>query len=105
MNFAQALEELKGGNLLARRGWSTPGIFVCKQIPSTIHVDVIPKMQSLPDAAKKFLVDRNTAIRYTNQMLIIHADGRADSWVPSVSDVLSEDWYRINNPTPEGVVE
>ena len=28
----------------------------------------------------------------TNQMLIINSDGRADSWVPSSSDVFAEDW-------------
>ena len=27
-----------------------------------------------------------------NQMLIINPDGRADSWVPSSSDVFDEDW-------------
>lgn len=31
-------------------------------------------------------------IDYTNQMLIINLDGRADSWVPSSSDVFAEDW-------------
>lgn len=37
--------------------------------------------------------ERETAhIDYTNQMLIINPDGRADSWVPSSSDVFAEDW-------------
>lgn len=31
-------------------------------------------------------------INYTNQMLIINLDGRADSWVPSSSDCFAEDW-------------
>lgn len=34
----------------------------------------------------------NKVIDYTSQMLIINPDGRADSWVPSVSDVFAEDW-------------
>lgn len=34
----------------------------------------------------------NPHIDYTNQMLIINPDGRADSWVPSSSDVFAEDW-------------
>ena len=28
-------------------------------------------------------------------MLIINPDGRADSWVPSVSDIFAEDWYIV----------
>ena len=37
----------------------------------------------------------NPHIDYTNQMLIIHPDGRADSWVPSSSDVFAEYWEVI----------
>ena len=49
-------------------------------------------MQSLPQSAKNILMSReNPHIDYTNQMLIIHPDGRADSWVPSSSDVFTED--------------
>ena len=38
----------------------------------------------------------NPHIDHTNQMLIIHPDGRADSWVPSSSDVFVEDWKIID---------
>ena len=37
----------------------------------------------------------NPHIDYTNQMLIVNPDGRADSWVPSSSDVFAEDWCII----------
>lgn len=37
----------------------------------------------------------NPHIDYTNQMLIVNPDGRADSWVPSSSDVFAEDWRVI----------
>ena len=54
---------------------------------------IIPKMQSLPQIAKDILMKReNPHIDYTNQMLIINPDGRADSWVPSSSDVFAEGW-------------
>lgn len=49
-------------------------------------------MQSLPQSAKNILMSReNPHIDYTNQILIIHLDRRADSWVPSSSDVFAED--------------
>ncbi len=91
-NFGTAIHYLKEGKLLRRSGWNGKGMFVCKQIPATIGLDVIPKMQSLPQAAKDVLIERNQEIAYTNQMLIVNAEGRADSWVPSASDVFSEDW-------------
>ena len=58
-----------------------------------LQKEIIPKMQSLPQSAKDIIMSReNKVIDYTSQMLIINPDGRADSWVPSVSDVFAEDW-------------
>lgn len=95
MNFGQAIEELKNGKLLARSGWTGTGMFVVKQIPATIGLDIIPKMQSLSDSAKAYLIGRGQPISYTNQMLIVNAQGKADSWVPSSSDCFAEDWYIV----------
>ena len=52
MNFGQAIEALKEGKLISRSGWNGKGMYVLKQIPATIGLDIIPKMQSLPQAAK-----------------------------------------------------
>lgn len=93
MFFGEAVEALKSGLAIRREGWNGKGLFVVKQIPAHITEDVIPKMQSLPQSAKDILMSReNPHIDYTNQMLIINPDGRADSWVPSVSDIFAEDW-------------
>lgn len=59
-----------------------------KEVPNPIL-----NMQSLPQIAKNILMNReNPHIDYTNQMLIINPDGRADSWVPSSSDIFANDW-------------
>lgn len=91
-NFGIALRYLQEGKAVARSGWNGKGMFVVKQIPAQIGLDIIPKMQSLPQSAKDILLGREQPISYTNQMLIINADGRADSWVPSSSDCFAEDW-------------
>lgn len=92
-NFGSAIEALKFGLAIRRAGWNGKGLFVVKQIPAHITEDIIPKMQSLPQSAKDIIMSReNKVIDYTSQMLIINPDGRADSWVPSVSDVFAEDW-------------
>ena len=94
MNFGKAIEALKEGKLVARDGWD--GMFVMKQIPAEIGLDIIPRMQSVQQSAKDVLIDRGTTLKYENQMLIIKSDGTADSWVPSSSDVFAEDWVILN---------
>lgn len=93
VNFGGAITLLKAGLALRRKGWNGKGLFVVKQVPCHVTGDIIPNMQSLPIPAKNILMSReNPHIDYTNQMLIINPNGRADSWVPSVSDVFAEDW-------------
>ncbi|RGS17960.1 DUF2829 domain-containing protein [Segatella copri] len=97
VNFGGAIDLLKAGLAVRRKGWNGKGLFIVKQVPSHITGDIIPKMQSLPQIAKDILMKReNPKIDYTNQMLIINPDGRADSWVPSSSDVFADDWEVVN---------
>ena len=95
MDFGKAIEALKEGKLVSRSGWNGKGLFVMKQIPAEIGLDIIPKMQSVQESAKKLLIHRETTLKYENQMLIVKEDGTADSWVPSSSDVFAEDWFVV----------
>lgn len=96
MNFGEVIEALKTGLAVRRKGWNGKGLFIVKQVPSYITGDIIPNMQSLPQSAKDIIMARKEPhIDYTNQMLIINPDGRADSWVPSSSDVFAEDWELV----------
>lgn len=90
MNFGEAIEELKKGNLVARSGWNGTGMFIAKQIPAVIPTDIIPEM-------KDVILSRNQSIPYTNQMLSVNKDGSSDrlGWVPSSSDCFAEDWYVV----------
>lgn len=96
LGFDWAIRALKNGKAVRRSGWNGKGMFIVKQVPCVIGTDIIPKMQSLPDSAKTILLDRDQSISYTNQMLIVNASGRADSWVPSSSDCFEEDWELAN---------
>lgn len=92
-DFGTALKLLEAGAAVRRKGWNGKGMFIVKQIPAHITADIIPGMQSLPQIAKDIILKRDDAyIDYTNQMLIINKDGRADSWVPSSSDCFAQDW-------------
>lgn len=93
MSFGMAIEALRYWMPVYREGWNGKGMFVVKQIPAHINESVIPKMQSIPQSAKDIIMKRdNKEINYTSQMFIIQPDGRADSWVPSVSDIFATDW-------------
>lgn len=87
---------LKRVVLSVERAGMVRGMFVIKQVPAHITSETIPNMQSLPQTAKDILMKRQKpCLKYTNQMLIINQDGRADSWVPSSSDVFAEDWELV----------
>jgi hypothetical protein len=93
MSFGIAIEALKFGLAIRREGWNGKGLFVIKQVSTHITEDVIPKMQSLPQSAKDLILKSKKYIDYTSQCLIYNENtGRADSWVPSISDVFAEDW-------------
>ena len=102
MDFGKVIEALKSGLAVRRKGWNGKGLFVVKLIPSHIEGGIIPKIQSLPQSVKNILLSRENAhIDYTNQMLIINSEGRADSWVPSSSDIFAEDWEVVETEVCE----
>ena len=93
MSFGIATQALKFGLAIRRAGWNGKGLMVFKQVPAHIESDIIPKMQSLPQSAKDLILKGKGFIDYTSQCLIYNENtGRADSWVPSISDVFAEDW-------------
>lgn len=93
MSFGIAIEALKFGLAIRRKGWNGKGLIVFKQVPAHITEEIIPKMQSLPQSAKDLILKGKGFIDYTSQCLIYNENtGRADSWVPSISDVFAEDW-------------
>ena len=93
MSFGSAIALLKSGFAIRRSGWNGKNMFVIKQVPAYIESDVIPNMQSLPQSAKDLILGGKGYIDYTSQCLIYNENtGRADSWVPSMSDIFSDDW-------------
>lgn len=98
MGIGGAVDALKLGLAVRRKGWNGKGMFVVKQVPSHVGADVIPNMQSLPQAVKHILMKReNPCINYNNQLLLVQKSGVADSWTTSSSDVLADDWEIAND--------
>ena len=95
-SFSEAIKLLQKGKALRRSGWNGKNMFVIKQVPAHIESDIIPKMQSLPQSAKYLILGCKGYIDYTSQCLIYNGNtGRADSWVPSISNVFTDDWEPV----------
>ena len=97
LSFGEALVAIKEFKVLRREGWNGKGLVVFRQVPAHITGDIVPNMQSLPDSAKTIIMATQAKVDYTSQMLIFNTNnGRADSWVPSISDALAEDWEIVD---------
>ena len=101
MNFGQAVEALKDGKCVARRIWlGTDNLFIFKQIPAEIGKDIVPKMQSVPESAKKQFQGtfeneslEINSIYYSSQIAIVGLSNVIHSYSASAQDIFSEDWY------------
>lgn len=83
MNFGQALELLKEGKKLVRAGWNDRGMFVFLVPGSTFQVNRPPLLGIYPEG---------TTIDYRPHIDIKSVDGSISTWVPSIGDVMAEDW-------------
>ena len=95
--FGEAVKALEAGQMVQREGWNGKGMFVFMQIPSSIQKDIVPKMQSLPQAvkdefAKRFQDSLVDAIVYGNQLALVNSRNEISGWSPSTSDALAKDW-------------
>lgn len=85
MDFGKALEALKRGEKLARKGWNGKGLFVYYVPASTF--------KTLTDVAKK---EFGEFVNYNPYFAIKNVNGTVSTWVPSVNDCLAEDWEIIS---------
>lgn len=99
MKFGEAIEALKEGKLAARKGWNGKGMFIFMRPEAELSTEmIINKVQSLPDAFKKWVADnysdaQTESIRFTPYICMKAADNTVvNGWLASQTDMLSEDW-------------
>lgn len=83
MNFGLAVEALKLGKRVARNGWNGKGMFVYL-VPANAY-------PAQTGAAKAYFGE-GALVPYNAYMAIKNADETVSTWVPSVNDVLADDW-------------
>lgn len=86
MNFGEALDALKRGDKITRDGWNGEGMFVVLQkgYPDGIAIN--------KNTAEATGIPEGTVCAFRPYLMLRSVDGSFVPWVPSVSDVLAEDW-------------
>lgn len=89
MTFGNALETVKRGIPIAREGWNGKGMFVVYQkgYPNGIPCNV--------QTAKAWGLKEGALFKCNPYLQIKCVDGSHSMWVPSINDILAEDWHGI----------
>lgn len=102
-SFGEAIVALKEGKRVQREGWNGKGLFVFMQVPAEISKEIVPKMQSLPQAVKDEFVrrfeDENeqvSSILYNDQLALVNTSNLVSGWSPSTNDTLANDWVILD---------
>lgn len=82
-NFSVALDSIKAGNKLSRSGWNGKRMFVFLVLGSTFEVSRPPLLGIFP---------AGTQINYNPHIDIRGVDGSISTWVPSIGDIMANDW-------------
>jgi hypothetical protein len=107
LNFGQAIEALKLGHRAKRNRWVDMNMFVFMRPESELHVKFVAKdIKSLPQSVKDFyyqdcvdekgnelVLDENDNVKFSAYLCLKAQDGSiVNGWLPSQTDMLSEDW-------------
>lgn len=89
-NFGEAVRNLKNGKKVARSGWNGKGMFVVYQ---KAYPNGIP---SNSQTAKAWGINEGDLFKCEPYLQIRMVNGSHSMWVPSINDVLAEDWVIVD---------
>lgn len=105
LTYGLALEALKAGDIVARRGWNGKTMFIFMRPEASIPVGAINDIASLPRAMKdqiykkygsetKYSSGEPIHIKFTPYLCMKAADDTiVNGWLASQTDMLAEDWH------------
>lgn len=90
MTFGLAIEAMKKGYKVARKGWNGKGMFVVYQkgYPHGIPCN--------KQTAESWGIHEGDLFVCNPYLQIKQVDGSHSMWVPSIGDVLAEDWVFVD---------
>lgn len=91
MNFGQAIESLKSGKKVRRRGWNGKGMFLWLKPAAIVKAEWCkgPRLKAIADKNGWEIPAHGTICMTTAQKEIL------SGWLASQTDMLSEDWEEV----------
>ncbi|HEF1853649.1 DUF2829 domain-containing protein [Bacillus thuringiensis] len=86
MDFGQAIEAVRAGEKISRKGWNGKNMFVVYQKG---YPDGIPCNKQTAEALG---INEGDLFKVRPYLQLRCADGTHAMWSPSTSDALAEDW-------------
>jgi len=83
MSFGVAVDAMKLGERVTREGWNGKDMFVY-YVPAASY----PSQRGAAEA----IWGKDTLVPYQAYLALKTSDGTVSTWVPSISDVLADDW-------------
>jgi hypothetical protein len=100
--FGQALESLKRGHLVARKGWNGKGMFIFMRPEDSLSTNmIVNQVKSLPESFKRWVANNHgdsetDRIKFTAYLCMKAADGTVvNGWLASQTDMLANDWVIV----------
>lgn len=87
LNFGIAIELMKKGYKLARKGWNGKGMFIYIQNGTTITKDMA-RNHILKDIDGDININSHIDMKSADDSIVI-------GWLASQTDMLSDDWYIV----------
>lgn len=100
MNFGQAIEEMKSGNAVARKGWNGKNMFIYLNKGSN-DFDKNEDIPKLIEGIGSYLFqkgDSGTFRRLPNINMYTATGSTLTGWLASQTDILAEDWESVVLP-------
>ena len=88
MNFGTAIEKLKNGSSVARKGWNGKGIFIKLKKGNSLNT---PNNRSDEVMTHDFIYIDTTGLQTNNP----NAPRDRVPWLASQTDMLAVDWYVV----------
>ncbi len=91
LNFGQAIEALKQGKIVSRKGWNGKGMFLF------LTTGTVPKQHDLRHPVYQSHFKEQDEVVINSHIDMRAADGSVVvGWLASQTDMLSEDWMIID---------
>lgn len=95
LTFGQALEALKQGRRISRKGWNGKNMFIFLN-KGSVDCGVGETISEFTEGIRTDLFelgDTGTGIRLPNIHMLVATGSTLAGWLASQTDMLAEDWY------------